>query len=278
MNLTSETTIKNLLSKYAAKPFKGFGQNFLVNRDILNKIIAAADISPKDTVLEIGPGIGTLTQELAKKAKKVVAVEKDGKMVEILKETLKEFKNTRVIQGDILKTGNLNLKNYKVVANLPYNITSPVIRKFLESKNPPREMILMVQKEVAKRICAKPPDMNLLAVSVQFYSQPKILFYVSKNNFWPRPKVDGAILRISRIHTNLPRIDTNLFFNIAKAGFSQPRKNILNNLSKVLKLKKEETKCWLKEYNIDYNRRAETLDMKDWLELTKNWHKILNLC
>jgi len=269
MDLVLTSNVKNLLERYKIRPFKGFGQNFLVNKDVLNKIVAAADIGPEDIILEIGPGIGTLTQELAKKAKKVVAVEKDGKLVEILKETLKEFKNTRVIQGDILKTGNLNLKNYKVVANLPYNITSPVIRKFLESKNPPREMTLMIQKEVAQRICAKPPDMNLLAVSVQFYSEPKILFYVSKNNFWPRPKVDGAILRISQICTNLPRIDTNLFFKIVKAGFSQPRKQIVNNLSKVLKLDKEKVKSWLKRNRMSFTQRAETLDIKDWVKLTK---------
>lgn len=139
----------------------------------------------------------------------------------------------------------------------------------------------MVQKEVAQRICAKPPakgevrpkgrpSMNLLAVSVQFYSEPKILFYVSKINFWPRPKVDGAILRISRIRTNLPRIDTNLFFNIVKAGFSQPRKQIVNNLSKMLKLNKRKVDDWLQKNEVGPTRRAETLEIKDWIKLTKN--------
>jgi len=272
MNLLSVSNVKNLLERYRVRPFKGFGQNFLVSREILNKIIAAADIDPKDIVLEIGPGIGTLTQELAKKSKKVVAVEKDGKMVEILKETLQEFKNTRVTRGDILKTGNLNLKNYKVVANLPYNITSPVIRKFLESKNPPRGMTLMIQKEVAKRICAKPPDMNLLAISVQFYSEPKILFYVSKNNFWPRPKVDGMVIKL-KIKSLKLKVNKDLFFKIVKAGFSHPRKQLANNLSRELKLNKEEVKKWLSKNKIDPKTRVETTTIEDWIRLTKNWSK-----
>jgi 16S rRNA (adenine1518-N6/adenine1519-N6)-dimethyltransferase len=286
MNLASRVVVKDLLRKYNIQPFKGFGQNFLISENILKKIVEAANVNPEDIILEIGPGIGTLTQELAKKAKKVIAVEKDKKMVEILKETLVDFKNVEVLEGDALKLNPKNYKprtnNYKLIANLPYNITSPVIRKFLEAKNPPIEMVLMVQKEVAQRICVKPPakgevrpkgrpSMNLLAVSVQFYSEPKILFYVSKNNFWPRPKVDGAILRISRIRTNLPRIDTNLFFKIVKAGFSQPRKQILNNLSKVLKLEKEKTKYWLERNNIAYNQRAETLGMEDWIKLTQDY-------
>jgi len=292
MNLASQVIVKDLLRKYNIRPFKGFGQNFLISENILKKIVEAANVVPKDIVLEIGPGIGTLTIELAKKAKKVIAVEKDKEMVQILKETLVDFKNVEVIEGDALKLNpknyKLRTKNYKLIANLPYNITSPVIRKFLESKNPPKEMILMVQKEVAQRICAKPPNMtrstgsgssragrgmNLLAVSVQFYSEPKILFYVSKNNFWPRPKVDGAIIRL-KIENRKWKVDKDLFFKIARAGFSQPRKQILNNLSKVLKLDKEKTKYWLKGNNIAYSQRAETLAIKDWLKLTKDWYKI----
>jgi len=291
MNLASQVVVKDLLRKYNIRPFKGFGQNFLISENILKKIVVAANISPEDTILEIGPGIGTLTIELAKKVKKVLAIEKDQKMVEILKETLKDFNNVKIINADILKSNIQHLISniqYKVVANLPYNITSPVIRKFLESKNPPKEMILMVQKEVAQRICAKPPNMtrstgsgssragrgmNLLAVSVQFYSEPKILFYVSKNNFWPRPKVDGAIIRL-KIENRKWKVDKDLFFKIARAGFSQPRKQILNNLSKVLKLDKEKTKYWLKGNNIAYSQRAETLAIKDWLKLTKDWYKI----
>jgi len=164
---------------------------------------------------------------------------------------------------------------------LPYYIVAPVIRKFLEQlETRPLTMVLMVQKEVAQRICAKPPDMSILAISVQFYAKPEILFYVPKNSFWPQPKVDGAILRISRICTNLPRIDTNLFFKIVRAGFSQPRKQIANNLSKMLalslpnglKLNKERVKKWLLENGIKPTQRAETLTIKDWVELTKGFN------
>jgi 16S rRNA (adenine1518-N6/adenine1519-N6)-dimethyltransferase len=281
MDLTLPKFIKNLLKKYEVRPFKGWGQNFLIDRSVLRKIIESAELKKSDIILEIGPGIGTLTQELAKKAKKVIAVEKDKKMVEILKETLKGIENVKVIQGDILKlepkSYKLKAKNYKIVANLPYYIVSPVIRKFLElTEVRPLEMILMVQKEVAQRICAKPPDMNLLAVSVQFYAEPKILFYVSKNSFWPRPKVDGAVLKIIPLtNTNRELTNTKLFFKIVRAGFSQPRKQLVNNLSKMLKLDKKKVKNWLLENGIQPSQRAETLSIEDWIKLTKNfkWKK-----
>jgi len=296
MELTSPKNIKNLLKKYDLRPSKRLGQHFLVDRGVLEKIIRVADLKKSDTVLEIGPGIGTLTQELAKRVKKVIAVEKDKKMVEILRELLDCWNvgNVEIIESDILKTNIQNLISnikYKVVTNLPYYIVSPVIRKFLElTEARPLEMILMVQKEVAQRICAKPPDMSILAVSVQFYAKPKILFYVPKESFWPQPKVDGAVLRISRICTNLPRIDTNLFFKIVRAGFSQPRKQLCNNLAKMLALSlpnevkldkpsqilrnktwagKEGVKKWLLKNKINPTRRAETLEIKDWLNLTR---------
>src|SRR3989344_566384 len=177
MDLTSIKIIKELLLKHSTKPSKIMGQNFLVDKLILDKIIKSADLSISDTVLEIGPGIGTLTYALAKKSKKVIAIEKDRFMVDILKETLQDVENVEVIQGDILKILNLKSKilNYKVVANIPYYLTSPLIRKLLESDNPPTEIILMVQKEVAQRICANPPNMSLLAVSVQFYAKAEIV-------------------------------------------------------------------------------------------------------
>ncbi len=276
MDLSSRNNIKNLLEENKIKPFKGLGQNFLINQGVLKKIVEIADIKPKDIILEIGPGIGTLTQELVKKARKVIAVEKDRNLVRILNYELKitEIKNIEIIQGDILKfpISNIKFPIRKIVANLPYNIASAVIRKFLESENPPKEMILMVQKEVAKRICAKPPEMNLLAASVQFYSRPKILFYVSKNNFWPRPKVDGAIIKIV-INKRRPISNKDLFFEILRAGFSHPRKQILNNLSKMLKLDKESVAYWLQKNKINSNQRAETLNIKDWLNLVSSYKK-----
>lgn len=273
--------IQNLLKKYNIYPSKKLGQNFLINKKVYRKIIKAANLQKKDFVLEIGPGIGNLTRELAQTVKRVIAVEKDLKMAEILKETLKNYKNVEIIFGDILKIKNWKFKNkkFKLVANLPYYIVSPVIRRFLEEKNPPKEMILMVQKEVAQRICASPPDMNLLAVSVQVYAEPKILSYVSKNSFWPRPKVDGAIIKITPYGKKSMNIKflsrkKNLLFKIVRAGFSQPRKQILNNLAVGLNLNKEIIKSWLSKNNIQPIQRAETLTVGDWLSLAKNFEDL----
>jgi 16S rRNA (adenine1518-N6/adenine1519-N6)-dimethyltransferase len=273
MDLTSPKTIKELLYKYETKPSKGLGQNFLIDRNVLNKIIEAADIEPTDTVLEVGPGIGVLTQELAQRAKKVIAIEKDETMVEILKETVKDYKNIEVINGDILEQFKSPDSKYKVVANIPYYITAPLIRMFLESQNQPEEIILMLQKEVAQRICSKTPDMSLLAVSVQFYAEPKIVSSVSKNCFWPAPKVDSAIVKI--IPGKRYDISTDSFFEVVKAGFSQPRKQLVNNLTTLkssngVKLTKEQILVWLSKNNIKPNQRAETISVSGWVDLTKS--------
>jgi len=277
MELTSPATIKEILSKYSARPSKGLGQNFLIDKNVLAKIIDASDLNKNDVVLEVGPGIGTLTQELAKNVGKIIAVEKDRTMIKILDETLKEYKNIEIINADILKFLNLKFKilNYKVVANIPYYLTSPLIRKFLECENPPSEIILMLQKEVAKRICSKPPNMSLLAVSVQFYADAKIISYVSKNCFWPSPNVDSAIIKIIP-RVNLGKIDPNLFFKIVKAGFSHPRKQLVNNLASLkslndVKLNKEKISEWLLKNNINPNQRSETLNVSDWINLIKNF-------
>lgn len=261
-------TTKSLLKKHQAKPQKHLGQSFLVDQRILAKILAASELTPRDTVLEIGPGAGILTQALAAKAKKVVAVEKDPRMVQILKETL-EARNVEIIQGDILslaKDSLAKLRDYKVVANIPYYITSPIIRLFLEqAKRKPRLLVLMVQKEVAQRICAKPPHMNLLAVSVQFYAKPEIVSYVSKGSFWPSPKVDSAILKITP-HEH-PKVGPERFFQVVRAGFKQPRKQLAGNLSKGLRIPKKEIEQLLLAHNIAPTRRAETLSLQDWLNL-----------
>ncbi|MDD5145447.1 MAG: 16S rRNA (adenine(1518)-N(6)/adenine(1519)-N(6))-dimethyltransferase RsmA [Candidatus Pacebacteria bacterium] len=281
MDIASKESVKNLLENHKTRPEKKFGQNFLINKGAIEKLICAANLSKDDLVLEIGPGIGNLTQELAKRVGKVLAIEKDEKMIEILKETLADFGNVEVVQEDArkinLKSYIPNSKSYKVLANLPFYLTAPIIRKFLEVENPPDEMVFIIQKEVAQRICAKVPDMNLLAVSVQFYAKPEIISYISKKSFWPQPKVDSAIIRISRICTNLPRIganlpqiDTDSFFKVVKAGFSQPRKQLVNNLSKGLDIDKEKAKSWLQKNNIDHSRRAETLTLSEWENLAKS--------
>jgi 16S rRNA (adenine1518-N6/adenine1519-N6)-dimethyltransferase len=269
MALIPPKLIKQLLEKYGAAPLKRLGQNFLINKGVLEKIIEAAGLRKEDTILEIGPGLGCLTQELARRTKKVVAIEKDKKFVEILKETLKDSKNIEIINADILKLRNSEISklgHYKIIANLPYYITSPVIRKFLEEKNKPEEMILMVQKEVAQRICAKPPQMSRLAVSVQFFAEPKIMSYVSKGSFWPQPKVDSSILKIT-IKKELPEIDSNLFFKIVRAGFSAPRKQLVGNLTKGLNLNRQIISEALRRAKINPQQRAETLNVQDWIRI-----------
>ncbi len=271
-SLINKSITKTLLRKYHLRPSKRLGQNFLISQRALKKIIQTANLSKNDVVLEIGPGLGTITQELAQRAKKVIAIEKDKRMVEILKEILKDYKNVEIIHEDILKLKfsifNFQFSNsYKVVANLPHYITSPVLHLFLESQNPPQEMTLFVQKEVAQRICASPPKMNLLAVSVQLYSQPKIISYVSKKSFWPQPKVDSAIIKIAKIKK--PKgLNIKRFFQIVKAGFSSPRKQLVNNLAKGLNLKKEEIKKALTQSHLETQARAENLSLEDWLNLS----------
>lgn len=291
--------LKKLLRKYQIRPSKRLGQNFLIDKEVVRKIIEAAELKPEDIVLEIGPGIGALTIELAKRVKRVITIEKDLKMIEVLRETLKDFGNIEIIQGDILKLkfqiANSKIqipKIYKIVANLPYYIVSPVIHQFLENTQVrPVSMVLMIQKEVGQRICAKPPEMSILAVSVQFYAQPEIISYVSKKSFWPQPKVDSAIIKITpknfaEVHplSILHRSDLcQLFFKIVRAGFSQPRKQLINNLSRLNfssknlrgqaknpKLNRERVKSWLLKNNIQPTQRAETLTIEDWISLTES--------
>jgi 16S rRNA (adenine1518-N6/adenine1519-N6)-dimethyltransferase len=267
MELTLAKTIKELLAKHESRASKKLGQNFLADKNVLQKIIDSSNIVPDDIIIEVGPGLGTLTRELAMRAKKVVAIEKDRNMIEILEETLNDFKNIEIIQGDALKIFS-DFPNYKVIANIPYYLTSPLIRKFLESKNPPKEMVLMLQKEVAQRICAVPPKMSLLSVSVQFYATAKIVLNVSKNSFWPAPKVDSAVIKIIP-KLGKPSMPAEQFFKIVKAGFLHPRKQLAGNLSKGLKLSKENTEKWLQQNNINPKQRAETLSIDDWLNLAK---------
>lgn len=290
--------VKNLLKKYKVRPSKRFGQNFLIDRNVLRKIITTADLRSKDVILEVGPGTGILTQGLAGKVKEVIAIEKDPKMIEILQETTENLKNVKIIKGDILKlnsknylpasrcearrAGKLKTTNYKLVANLPYYIVSPVIRKFLESNYPPKLMILMTQKEVAQRIIAKPPNMNLLAVSVQFYAKPEIVSYISKKSFWPQPEVDSAILKITPEKNQQRPGLCGLFFRIVRAGFSQPRKQLINNLArlrqgfggqaKISETDRQKIENWLLKNKIRPSQRAETLSVQEWLKLTKTFN------
>jgi 16S rRNA (adenine1518-N6/adenine1519-N6)-dimethyltransferase len=259
-------------------PKKSLGQNFLQDQNIINKIVASANLNKNHTVLEIGPGMGALTLLLAYHSKKVFAVEKDTRLAKELANTVKRLKvnNVEIIEADILKelqgdkVKALNKKlgrHFRVVANIPYYITAPLIRALLELTPPPDEITLMVQKEVAQRISEVPPNMSLLSVSVQYYANPKILFYVSKNCFWPIPQVDSAIITLSPYREHSP--NALKFFKIAKAGFAYPRKQLLNNLSVGLKLDKDKIKAAFEEAGLNYSQRAETLTIGDWERLTE---------
>ncbi len=249
------------------KASKSLGQNFLFDQNVIKKIIKLSNISPKDTILEIGPGTGYLTKELAKNCRKIIAIEKDQRLISILQENLQGYQNISLINQDIL-IYNPKIKNYIIVANLPYNISNLIIRKFLTIKNPPQKMILLVQKEVAQRICANSDRMNLLAICVQSLAKVKILSSISKNCFSPRPKVDGAILELTPEKKD---INYELFFKIVKAGFSHPRKKLVNNLKNVLKLDNKKIGNWLMKNNLNLQIRAEKLNLSDWINLTNNF-------
>lgn len=257
-----------MLRKQAPRPLKRLGQNFLVSKNVLKRIVDAAQLESDDTVLEIGPGTGFLTRELAAKAKKVIAVEKDPRMLAVLAESLQNFKNVAVVRGDVLKLKLQLPQSYKVVGNLPFYITAPAIRMFLEAaKVKPQLMVLVVQKEVGQRICAKPPRMSLLSTAVQFYADAELLFNINKKSFWPRPKVDAAVIKIT---PHPPLIgDDGTFFKIVKAGFSQPRKQLINNLSKNLKIDKMEMRGFLLENGLKPEQRAESLSLRDWINLSE---------
>ncbi|MDO8470980.1 MAG: 16S rRNA (adenine(1518)-N(6)/adenine(1519)-N(6))-dimethyltransferase RsmA [bacterium] len=263
--------IKETLKNKGLTPQKRLSQNFLVSQGPIVQLIKAADLQKEDTVIEIGPGLGVLTKELAEKAKKVLAIEKDRGLARSLKEELADLRNVEILEGDILKTP-IPFKDYKVVSNLPFSITGPVLRKFLGESPRPRILALLIQKEVAQRICAKPPHMSILALSVQFYADSTIHSYVKSGAFWPRPKVDSAIIRI--IPKSLSPEEESLasaFFVVMKAGFSQPRKQLQNNLSKKLAMPKGVISTSLKSLDINPARRAETLSLSDWMRVVK-WY------
>ncbi len=261
-----------LLKRYGLRAHKGLGQNFLDDPSVLEAIVIAAEIQPTDIVLEIGPGLGSLTRYLAVSAKEVVAVELDEKLIPPLKAVLAPYPNVRLIHGDILKLSPKDLipaSDYLVVANIPYYITSAVIRHLLESEPKPRRIVLTVQKEVAQRICAKPSDMSLLALSVQVYGKPRLAAQIPAEAFFPAPKVDSAVLCVDIYPA--PLIKEELlepFFKLIKAGFSQKRKTLRNSLSSGLRISPSEAMDLLTRANIDPQRRAETLSIEEWEKLS----------
>lgn len=277
MDLTNLQTIKDYLSGYEIRPTKNRGQNFLIDRGALDKIIKAADLRKDDLVVEVGPGIGVLTRELASRVKKVLAVELDRKLIKLLRNTsLKGLDNVELWENDILKVKNEELAarlggDYKVVANLPYNITGVVLQKFLTFEPRPKEMVLMLQKEVAERITAKAGEMSILGVSVQLYGRPEIAAIVPSKSFYPAPAVDSAVVKISHISDDLitkNSLDEKKFWRLVKIGFSARRKQLQNNLMSGLKLSKEEVKNILIKAKLNPLIRAQDLTVEDWLKLT----------
>ena len=255
------------------RPLKSFGQNFLIDRSVLNTIVEAADIQPDDQVLEVGSGTGVLTRELAKQARRVVAVELERDMLALLAKTTSAYPNIELVARNLLFLNPEEVfaqDPYKLVANLPYYITAPTFRHFLESANPPRLLVVMVQQEVAQRIIAEPGDLSVLAVSIQFYGRPRIIAQVPARSFYPAPKVDSAILRVD-VKPQAPLLpeERDSFFRLVHAGFSEKRKQLHNSLTHGLHSKNEQVRAWLAAAPIDASRRAETLSIEDWLRL---WH------
>lgn len=264
---------RGILKRYGLRPAKRFGQNFLVNASALEKIVLATDIHSAESVLEIGPGLGALTCELAKRAARVTAVELDDRLISPLKDILAPYPNVSLVLGDILQLEIARLiqtPNYLVVANIPYYITSSLIRHLLEAHKQPDRMILTVQREVSDRICAVPNKMNLLALSVQVYGKAVVKTRLPASAFYPVPGVDSAVVRIDLYHTPIipiPYLDT--FFRLAKAGFSQKRKTIRNALAGGMHWSKEKASDILHSADIDPQQRAETLSLGEWERLTR---------
>ena len=282
-----------VLRRHGLRLKKGLGQNFLADPVHLDRIVAAAELTPDDVVLEIGPGVGTLTVRLARQAGRVVAVELDAALLPVLAETLAGQSNVTVVQGDILEltpselvgkndqwsTVNDQLSTgrsggattgYKVVANLPYYITSAAIRHLLTADLPPELIVLTIQREVAQRIVAQPPDMSLLAVSVQYYAEPKLVARIPAGTFYPPPKVDSAIIRLRKWAT--PPVDApsdDLFFQVARAGFGQRRKQLRNSLGSGLSIGGDAADSLLAAAGIESTRRAETLTLAEWAAIAR---------
>lgn len=276
MDLTSPKMIKELAQKFNFGFSKGLGQNFLLDRSVLEDISEAA--GSNGGVLEIGPGFGVLTYELAKHHQKVVAIEIDNRLIPVLQDTLAEYENVKVVEGDILKIDLYRLikeefgnEKISVAANLPYYITTPILAKLLESRLPLHHIVVMVQKEVADRICARPGSKNYGAISIlcQYYTKPEIITIVPAGSFMPPPKVDSAVLKLAvSPEPNVSVLDEKLFFRIVKASFAQRRKTLLNGLSNGLSLDKIKLSALLEEMGIRPDIRGEKLSIEEFANIS----------
>lgn len=274
MNLSEETEF--ILKKYGLRANKKLGQNFLINEEIINQIIEKADVNKNDTIIEIGPGLGSLTAKLLENANKVIAIELDSNMSNILKERFCLYDNFELIENDVLKV-NLNeiiekYESVKVVANLPYYITTPIIMKLLEERLKLKSITVMVQKEVGERFCAVPnsKEYGAITISINYYTKPEIIIDVPKENFEPMPEVDSCVIKLDV--RNVPPVELKNekdFFNLIKAGFSQRRKTINNSLAS-MGISKEKIKNVLEKLGIDSKLRAENLTMEQFADISNN--------
>ena len=276
--IASPQVTQHILNRFKLRADKKLGQNFLIDENVVHQIVAAAELSEADTLLEVGPGIGTLTQGLAESKARVVAVELDTRLLPVLATTLNGYDNVRVVHGDILKVNimeEVGAPSFKVCANLPYYITTPIIFALLEKRLPMERLVAMVQKEVAERMAAQPggKEYGALSVAIQYYTEPKIAFIVPPTSFIPAPAVDSAVIVCKRREKPPVEVcDEGLFFRVVKAAFSLRRKMLSNSL-KNMGIKSEQVAKWLELAGVDGKRRAETLSLEDFAKLTNSFNE-----
>ena len=278
--IASPEVVHYICKRFDIKMSKKLGQNFLIKRGIVDEIVHAAELTPGEPVLEIGPGIGTLTQGLAQSGADVTAIELDRRLLEVLDTTLASYDNVRIVHGDVLKLDVatiMNHKPFKVVANLPYYITTPIIMSLLESKLPIERLVVMVQKEVALRMVAKPgtKDYGALSVAVQYYTEPDIVLDVPPKSFLPAPAVTSSVIRcVLRDKPPVDVIDEKLFFRVVKAGFAQRRKTFFNTM-KTTGLSRDRIEELLVKANIDGQRRGETFTLQEFADIANAWASLI---
>ena len=278
--IASPEVVHYICKRFDIKMSKKLGQNFLIKRGIVDEIVHAAELTVGEPVLEVGPGIGTLTQGLAQSGADVTAIELDRRLLEVLDTTLASYDNVRIIHGDVLKLDVptiMNHKPFKVVANLPYYITTPIIMSLLESKLPIERLVVMVQKEVALRMIAKPgtKDYGALSVAVQYYTEPDIVLDVPPKSFLPAPAVTSSVIRcVLRDKPPVDVIDEKLFFRVVKAGFAQRRKTFSNTM-KTTGLTRDRIEELLVKANIDGQRRGETFTLQDFADVANAWATLI---
>ena len=278
--IASPEVVHYICKRFDIKMSKKLGQNFLIKRGIVDEIVHAAELTPGEPVLEVGPGIGTLTQGLAQSGADVTAIELARRLLEVLDTTLASYDNVRIVHGDVLKLDVptiMNHKPFKVVANLPYYITTPIIMSLLESKLPIERLVVMVQKEVALRMVAKPgtKDYGALSVAVQYYTEPDIVLDVPPKSFLPAPAVTSSVIRcVLRDKPPVDVIDEKLFFRVVKAGFAQRRKTFANTM-KTTGLSKDRIEELLAKANIDGQRRGETFTLQEFADVANAWAALI---